>query len=308
MNANRSRPGASYQQPVTISLNEAFNGTARQLQTESRHLEVRIPPGVKTGSKVRVAKAGPQDSDLYLVIEVADDPRFERDGTDLRTTASVDIFTAVLGGEAEVETMTGKVKLNIPAGTQPEQVFRLAGRGMPNLKNRSEKGDLYVRLIVQVPRYLSAKQTRAARGSLEDQILEKETTENETDLLLLYRYWCWLHWLVPTAHFPQSYPRPRPWWQLNPSSCPKAVDASDNQELLVAIYRQVNPGVVAIKTVGDQAGSLGSGFVYDTQGTSSRITTWWKAPRRWRWTSPADSRHTARSSAPTWIRTLPSSR
>jgi curved DNA-binding protein len=113
---------------------------------------------VKTGSKVRVAKAGPQDSDLYLVIEVADDPRFERDGTDLRTTASVDIFTAVLGGEAEVETMSGKVKLNIPAGTQPEQVFRLAGRGMPNLRNRNEKGDLYVRLIVQVPRYLSAKQ------------------------------------------------------------------------------------------------------------------------------------------------------
>jgi len=158
MNANRSRPGASYQQPVTISLTEAFNGTTRQLQTESRHLEVRIPPGVKTGSKVRVAKAGPQDSDLYLMIEVADDPRFERDGTDLRTTASVDIFTAMLGGEAEVETMTGKVKLNIPAGTQPEQVFRLAGRGMPNLKNRNEKGDLYVRLIVQVPRYLSAKQ------------------------------------------------------------------------------------------------------------------------------------------------------
>lgn len=157
-NAGRSRPGASYQQPVTISLNEAFNGTSRQLQTDTRHMEVKIPAGVKTGSKVRVAKGGPQGSDLYLMIEVADDPRFERDGNNLKTTASVDVFTAMLGGEAEVETMTGRVKLSIPAGTQPEQVFRLAGRGMPNVKNRNEKGDLYVRLMVQIPRYLSTKQ------------------------------------------------------------------------------------------------------------------------------------------------------
>jgi len=154
----RNRQATGYQQPVTISLTEAYSGTARQLQTESRKMEVKIPAGVSTGSKVRVANAGTQGTDLYLVIEVAEDPRFERDGNDLRTAASVDVFTAALGGEAEVETMTGKVKLNIPAGTQPEQVFRLAGRGMPNLKNHNEKGDLYVRLKVQVPRYLSAKQ------------------------------------------------------------------------------------------------------------------------------------------------------
>jgi curved DNA-binding protein len=70
----------------------------------------------------------------------------------------VNAFTAILGGEAEVETMTGKVKLNIPAGTQPEQVFRVAGRGMPQLKNSNLKGDLYVRLKVQIPKYLSSKQ------------------------------------------------------------------------------------------------------------------------------------------------------
>ncbi len=156
--SRRARPAAAYQHPVTISLNEAFNGTTRQFQTETRHMEVKIPAGVKTGSKVRVANAGPQGTDLYLMIEVADDPRFERDGNDLKTTASVDAFTAMLGGEAEVETMTGKVKLSIPAGTQPEQVFRLAKRGMPNVKNRNEKGDLFVRLKVQIPRYLSSKQ------------------------------------------------------------------------------------------------------------------------------------------------------
>ena len=156
--SGRARPATGYQQSVTISLDEAFHGTTRQLQNESRRLEVKIPSGVKTGSKVRVANAGPQGTDLYLIIEVADDPRFERDGNDLKTTATVDAFTAILGGEAEVETMAGKVKLSIPAGTQPEQVFRLAGRGMPHVKNRNEKGDLYVRLKVQIPRYLSSKQ------------------------------------------------------------------------------------------------------------------------------------------------------
>ena len=63
-----------------------------------------------------------------------------------------------LGGEADVETMEGKVKLNVPAGTQPDQVFRLTGRGMPHLKNPKEKGDLFVKLKVQIPKYLSAKQ------------------------------------------------------------------------------------------------------------------------------------------------------
>jgi curved DNA-binding protein len=105
-----------------------------------------------------VAGAGPNGLDLYLIVDVKEDPRFERRGNDLHTTATVNVFTAILGGEADVETLGGKVKLNIPAGTQPEQVFRLAGRGMPSVKNKDEKGDLYVRLKVQIPKYLSAKQ------------------------------------------------------------------------------------------------------------------------------------------------------
>jgi curved DNA-binding protein len=156
--SGRARPAMTYQHPVTISLDEAFHGTTRQIQTESRHMEVKIPSGVKTGSKVRVANAGPQNTDLYLIIEVSEDPRFERDGNDLRTTATVNAFTAMLGGEAEVETLAGKIKLTIPAGTQPEQVFRLAGRGMTQVNRKDVKGDLYVKLKVQVPKYLSPKQ------------------------------------------------------------------------------------------------------------------------------------------------------
>jgi len=148
-----------YEQEVGISFQESFEGTTRQLQkTDGKKLTVRIPAGVKTGSKVRVAGAGPDGSDLYLLIQVAEDNRFERDGGNLTTIANVDIFVLILGGDTEVETPTGKVKLGIPAGTQPEQIFRLAGRGMPNVKDTKNRGDLYVKLKVQIPKYLSSKQ------------------------------------------------------------------------------------------------------------------------------------------------------
>ena len=147
-----------YQQELAISLEEAYKGTSRRIQTEGKEKIVRIPAGVRTGSKVRVAGAGPNGLDLYLIVDVPEDKKFERQNNDLHTTASVSVFTAILGGEAEVETLEGKIKLNIPAGTQSEQVFRLAGRGMPHLKNPKEKGDLYVKLKIQIPKYLSAKQ------------------------------------------------------------------------------------------------------------------------------------------------------
>lgn len=147
-----------YQQDLSITFQEAYEGTMRQLQTNSRKLQVRIPAGVKTGSKVRVAGAGPEGTDLYLVIQIEDENRFERDGSNLTTTSPVSVFTLILGGEAEVDTPNGKIKLNIPAGTQPEQVFRLAGRGMPHLKSPTTKGDLFVKLKVQIPKYLSSKQ------------------------------------------------------------------------------------------------------------------------------------------------------
>ena len=147
-----------YQQELEITLEEAYQGTTRVFESDGKQKQVRIPAGVRTGSKVRVAGVGPNGLDLYLIVDVKEDPRFERRGSDLHTTATVNVFTAILGGEAEVETLSGKVKLTIPAGTQPEQVFRLAGRGMPSVKNANEKGDLYVRLKVQIPKYLSPQQ------------------------------------------------------------------------------------------------------------------------------------------------------
>jgi len=148
-----------YEQEVGISFKESFEGTSRQLQKPNgSKLTVRIPAGVKTGSKVRVAGAGPDGTDLYMLIQVEEDDRFEREGSNLTTTSNVDVFTLILGGDTEVETPTGKVKLSIPAGTPPEQIFRLAGRGMPHVKDSKTRGDLYVKLKVQIPKYLSSKQ------------------------------------------------------------------------------------------------------------------------------------------------------
>lgn len=157
MPRGRARPAQNLQQPVAISLREAFGGTTRQLQIGNRRVEVRLPAGARTGTKVRVPLAG-QGGEVLLVLEVADDPAFERDGNDLHTKVSIDVFKAMLGGEVEVKTMSGKVLLTIPASTQPEQVFRVTGRGMPLLKRPESKGDLYVHVKVQIPRQLTAKQ------------------------------------------------------------------------------------------------------------------------------------------------------
>jgi curved DNA-binding protein len=163
MRGRSSRGAASIQQEVTISLKEAYTGTTRTFQAGNRRVDVKLPPGVRTGTKIRAPAAGPthtdgSPSDIYLVMDVAEDPLFERSGNDLHTHTTIDVFKALLGGEAEIKTLSGKVVLTIPAGTQPEQVFRLAGRGMPILKHPQEAGDLYVHLKVQIPRQLNAKQ------------------------------------------------------------------------------------------------------------------------------------------------------
>lgn len=156
--SGRARPATGYQQEVTITLQEAYEGATRQLQTDKARKQVKIPAGVKTGSKVRVAGAGPEGNDLYLIIAISDDARFTREEDDLRTNTNISVFTLMLGGEVEVETMNGKVKLSIPPGTQAEQVFRLGGRGMPSLNKKDVKGNLFVHLKPQIPKQMTVRQ------------------------------------------------------------------------------------------------------------------------------------------------------
>jgi curved DNA-binding protein len=160
----RPQQGQDFDQPVEISLAEAYHGTTRVLNKDGRRLEVKIPAGAKTGTRVRMrgeggsGVAGGQAGDLYLAVEVTPDPRFERKEDDLYVTVPVDLVTAVLGGEVRVPTLAGNVNLKIPEGSQNGQIFRLRGKGMPKLNKPNEYGDLYVRLDVRLPTRLTPEQ------------------------------------------------------------------------------------------------------------------------------------------------------
>jgi curved DNA-binding protein len=148
-----------FEQPVNISLTEAYNGTTRILRVDGRKIEVKIPPGARTGTKIRInLQKDPGNRDmgnLYLLVNVAPDPIYERRGDDLYVDVELDLFSAVLGGETRILTLAGDVMLTIPPGSQPGQIFRLKGRGMPKLSKPSEHGDLYARLQIKLPRRLS---------------------------------------------------------------------------------------------------------------------------------------------------------
>ncbi len=165
----RTQRGRNVEHPVQVTLEEAFHGTQRVLSIDNRRLEVKIPAGVRTGSKVRVAgegqpgMAGGPSGDLYLVIEVLPHPVFERDGDDLRCEVPIDLYTAVLGGEVTVPTLTGQAALRIPEGTQPGQTFRLRGQGMPVLRDPQKRGNLLVKVKVQLPEKLTDKQRQLFR-------------------------------------------------------------------------------------------------------------------------------------------------
>jgi curved DNA-binding protein len=146
---------------VEVTLDEAFRGTSRLLQTEDgTRMEVNIPRGVKTGSRVRMRGGAGGMGDVYLKIMVSPDSRFTREENDLRVSLPVDLYTAVLGGEVEVPTLERPVVLTIPAGTQNGKTFRLRGLGMPELKNPDHRGDLFAVVEVQLPTHLSDEEKR----------------------------------------------------------------------------------------------------------------------------------------------------
>ncbi len=154
--------GQDFEQPIDISLQEAYLGTTRVLQKDGLRWEVKIPRGARTGTRVRVSGGGGSGTagtgDLYLRVNVLADPRFERKDDDLHVGVPVDLYTMLLGGEIEVPTLEGNVMLRIPAGTQNGRTFRLRGKGMPRLRQPDQHGDLYARAEVQLPTSLSPRQ------------------------------------------------------------------------------------------------------------------------------------------------------
>ncbi|MFN8593980.1 MAG: J domain-containing protein [Thermomicrobiales bacterium] len=188
----RPQRGEDAEVPVEISFDEAFRGAKRQIQLQvsepcptcngtgevrgqecptcdgtgfvrrAKTLEVNIPAGIDSGKRVRMAgQGGPglnggQAGDVNLVITVRPDQRFSRDGDNLTSEVDIPVTTAVLGGEVEVPTPTGRVALTVPPGTQSGRSFRLRGQGMPKLRGpKGERGDLMAKARIVVPTSLS---------------------------------------------------------------------------------------------------------------------------------------------------------
>ena len=164
----RAQQGRDIEHAVDLTLEEAFHGATRRISIKegghARSVDVRIPAGVKDGSRVRApgeggaGANGGASGDLYLRVSIRPHAVFERDGNDLRTKVAVPVTTAVLGGEANVPTITGAVRLKIPETTQNGQVFRLRGHGMPVVGKPEQRGDLYAAIEVQLPRTLTKDQ------------------------------------------------------------------------------------------------------------------------------------------------------
>jgi curved DNA-binding protein len=165
----RPRRGRDAELEVEVTLEEAFRGTTRALQIGDRRLEAKIPPGVHTGARVRLAgqgepgRQGGPAGDLYLNIRVLPHATFEREGDDLFAEVSVDIYTAALGGEVRVPTLDSAVLLKIPPQTQSGRTLRLKGKGMPRLNDPNTRGDLYARVRLMLPEPLSERELQAFR-------------------------------------------------------------------------------------------------------------------------------------------------
>jgi curved DNA-binding protein len=159
--SQRTRRGQDMEASIDISLEEAFHGTTRTLERDGRRIRVKIPPGARSGSRVKVAGQGTPSygaappGDLHLNITVKQHPIFGREKDNLRCDVDVDVCTAVLGGQVRVPTLNGDVSLKIPAGTSSGKTFRLRGKGMPNPRQPKQPGDLLATVQIKVPRSLS---------------------------------------------------------------------------------------------------------------------------------------------------------
>ena len=164
------RKGTDIEQPVEITLEEAFAGTQRTFQIldtqsgETKGVEIKIPAGAYEGLRVRVAgkgnpgAGGSPPGDLYLIVKLLPHPQYEREGDNLRVKTPVPLYTAELGGEVMVPTLKGtRLAVKVPPETQNGQRIRLGGQGMPKVGG-SNRGDLFVEVNVQLPRNLTSRE------------------------------------------------------------------------------------------------------------------------------------------------------
>ena len=155
--------GEDYQAETTITLEEAFHGTTRQVNLATQTLNLKLKPGIADGQVLRMKeKGGPgynngPNGDLFITIHVQKHPRYTRKGDDLYFDSPLDAFTAMLGGKLAVQAIDKTLNINIPPGTDSDKTFRLKEMGMPEYSNPKQRGDAYVRVVITVPKNLSEK-------------------------------------------------------------------------------------------------------------------------------------------------------
>lgn len=166
---SRKRKGQDYQSEMTISLEEAFHGTARIVTLHEQKVRITLKPGAYNGLMIRLAGKGApganggQAGDLYITIQVLPHAVYKREGDHIRQTVQVDLFTAVLGGEQEVNTLSGTLKIKIPTGTQNGKLLRIRGKGMPVYNKQDRTGDLLLEIQVLIPEQLTPEQQKLFR-------------------------------------------------------------------------------------------------------------------------------------------------
>lgn len=162
----RSKKGSDYETEMEISLEEAFSGTSRIIQVGQEKLRVTTKPGAYTDQQFRIKGQGARGSgegnrgDLFVRIKVRPDTKYVRKGNDLYQNVTIKLYDAVLGNDVVVDTLSGKLKINIGPGTQNGKTLRLKGKGMPIYEKPEYFGDLYLLLNVQIPEKLSERQRK----------------------------------------------------------------------------------------------------------------------------------------------------
>ena len=162
--SRRHFKGQNYEAEMEITLEEAFHGTSRIVQVNDEKLRITAKPGAYDGQQLRIRGKGAPGSDaqhhgdLYVRIRVRPHGLFERRGDDLYASQPVDLYTAILGGDTVVNTISGAIKVKIAAGTQSGKTLRIKGKGMPVYEKSGQSGDLYLQLRITIPEHLSAEE------------------------------------------------------------------------------------------------------------------------------------------------------
>jgi curved DNA-binding protein len=156
--------GADFQAELHLSLQAAYTTHKQTLTVNNKKVRITIPAGVENGQKIKLAGYGAPGAnggpagDLYITFIIENDPRYQRKGDDIYIAEALPLYTAVLGGEHIVETLSGKIKVNIKPLTQNGSKIRLKGKGFPVYKKENHFGDLYVKWSIQLPKQLTEKQ------------------------------------------------------------------------------------------------------------------------------------------------------